>query len=101
MYILYWNKTIATYRIQCRVNVAIGSIGQCGLLQIDLNMIGSRCGGAAALRFRCIEQYLERGDRMQLGRFLVHLAWNIIFVIVIVCISFCLELIFFIDLFID
>jgi len=74
-----------TYRVEGGVDVPIGTIGERGLLEIDLDVIGRRGGGTTALWFGGIQQHLQRGDGVQLRRLLVHFAWNIIFVIVIVC----------------
>lgn len=75
----------STYRIERCINVAVWTIGQGRLLEINLNVIGRWGGGATPLRFRGIQQHFKRGNGMQLGCLLVHFAWNIIFVIVIVC----------------
>lgn len=88
MYIVYNCGQIATcctYRIERRVDIPIGAIGQRSFLEIDFDVVGRRGGGATALRLCGIQQHLERGNGMQLGCLLVHFAWNIIFVIVIVC----------------
>lgn len=75
----------STYRIERCIDIAVWTIGQGCLLEINLNVIGRRGGGATPLRFRGIQQHFKRGNGMQLGCLLVHFAWNIIFVIVIVC----------------
>jgi len=74
-----------TYRVEGGVDVPIGTIGERGLLEVDLDVVGRRGGGTTALRLGGIQQDLQRGNGVQLRRLLVHFAWNIIFVIVIVC----------------
>lgn len=74
-----------TYRVEGCVDIPVRTIPDGGLLEVDLDVVGRRGGGTTALRLGGIQQHLQRGDGVQLRRLLVHFAWNIIFVIVIVC----------------
>lgn len=84
-FFFYFKIAHQTYRIERCVDISVWTIRQGRLLEINLNVIGRWGGGATSLRLRGIQQHFKRGNGMQLSCLLVHFAWNIIFVIVIVC----------------